>query len=1001
MNYHSPSVRRCSAVLLLLLAVCAGPAGAAEELVLVKDGAARSVIVIDGDAAEEVVRGAEELQKHVEAVTGARLDIIRPEQIDAHKAPVRIHIGLNPAIKAMAPDLSRCEKDGAWIKALSDRDLLIAGKTPYGTEFGVYGFLQRYCGVRWYLPGPDGTRIPKRATLTVPRMDVLDNPSFVSRQYMAPSLHAAASAIFPCPDAVDMDKAWYRHNRLRRHFWCHHNLGKIIVPSKYGKEHPEYFPEVNGERRVPTSDWAAGFQPCMTNDDVIRLCAEAALQYFEENPDAVCFSLGMNDLGGYCECAKCRAANGGTERKNSRGLPDYARVYFGFANRVAAKLCETRKDRYVGVCAYARARDMPEGMTFHPNVIVMRVGAFVSYFCPMDRQDMERTRLMAEKCRTFGVYDYWYGSGYVIPLFCVGLMEEYIDFLAGLGARGWGAEIYQNWSMDGVKYYLLAQKLWTPSLRVKDLLGEFCRDMFDAGAPDMLAFYELCRDRWESQGFDTSKYHLQKTVQQLALFDVATCNRMRALLTAAREKTKNPKGRRLIDHSLTAFQFTAAHAKLLEDGLRTTDQKPCAENTLAALRALQEVDQLRIRMRQDAFSLPRSGKAPHIQGLFESPETIAAPLLSALDEAKDDAGKAAFMETVSGEMPELLPKIEWAAQHLQTMKQQPELLTNGSFEKLAANRCDAEGWGHGDWGSGRRCNGFVVPQGIDGTNCYYLVGVKNVFTYMPYPAICMAKPVGVEGGKWYLMQAHVRTHREGGLLTMPTFHVMFPGALPKSLQCSISPPANWFRAVWLFQAPDKAKTAIVRFLGGPAQGQTWVDGMSLKRVPDEMAPKVSQEKSLAVYPPLSPAKTLPPPLSVDFSKPLTKGKGIHVAKGARLRQEAPACLSDDSSYIVLQIPWTFRSIHDLEVSVTASGRDGSSLGVYAADFARTVDRGWRKLGLTCLLKSEPLEDAPKTFTFRCTCPDSPQKTWLYFYRLSKKGTLNLHRVDVVPVAKTP
>ena len=111
---------------------------------------------------------------------------------------------MNAGIESRAPDLDRCELDGAWVKTLSDKDLLIAGKTPYGTEFGVYGFLQRYCGVRWYLPGPDGTHAPKRKTLAIPPMDVLDNPFFLSREYFAGSLTPNPS--LP-PAAADMDKA--------------------------------------------------------------------------------------------------------------------------------------------------------------------------------------------------------------------------------------------------------------------------------------------------------------------------------------------------------------------------------------------------------------------------------------------------------------------------------------------------------------------------------------------------------------------------------------------------------------------------------------------------------------------------------------------------------------------------------------------------------------------------------------------------------------------------
>lgn len=1022
-----PMPTRLGTVTAICLSSALAHAAQNDEMIIVHGGQPRAVIVVPPNAPEEVARGAGELQHWVREMTGATLSLVAPEELPVHTGQVKLHIGPNASVSDRLPDLSRCEKDGAWVRTLSPRDVLIAGKTSYGTEFGVYGFLERFCGVRWYLPGPNGTHVPKKPTVAIPRVNLLDNPVFISRHFMAPTLHA--DVMYPCPAAQEMDLAWCRHNRLRKHFYASHNLGRIIVPSKLGQSHPEYFPGIGGRRHVPASDRPVGFQPCMTNREATRLCADAALRHFDANPDRLSFSIGINDSGGFCQCAACSVVNG-PAGLNSRGLPDYSRLLFHFGNQVAAQLPARHGDRYVGMIAYAQARDLPPGAKIHPNLHVGRVAAFTSYFSPMDRADMRETRRMAEACGMFGVYDYWYGSGYAIPLFCVGLMEEYVDWLAAIGTRGWGSETYQNWSMDGIKYYLLAQKLWDPKRRAQIMLEEFCRDLFGAGAPHMLDLYRICQDRWETQTFATSKYHLSGSARQVLLFDEPTCDRLSALLTLAQQKTPNLNGRYLLNRLAKTFAYTRACARLLGHSLVLADSGPTEkmgehgthreedlipdanfrrpvgdldayrEHVLAALRTVRDLEAIRTDLRRDAFSLPRMG-LPVLNGLMQTPETIAAPLLTAYAVAGREDDRKAFLTTVKQEMPELLPKIEWVAQHLPAMDQEPELLPNGSFEELAANRYDAAGWLHGNWGSKRStANGFVVPQGADGGNCYYLVGVKNTFTYLPSPVIRVEKPVPVQAGKWHVARAKVRSHRNDGLLPEPEFQISFPGARRTSLSCSLSAGTHWFEALWLFQAPERAKTAIVRMLGTQGEGQTWVDAFSLKRIPDDLAPGIEGTSRLLVFPPLLPAKTLPEPLVVDLAKSIP---GRVCLKGESRRGERGEDLFvAQTGYDVLHVFWVFGAQYDLEVRVVASSPDGATLGAYGLDLARAEGRIWTKVGKQKLGQwRQALSAEQRELTYRYVHRAPCRKAQLILYRSNREGTLRLHGVTVTPVHSRP
>ncbi|MCX7827530.1 MAG: DUF4838 domain-containing protein, partial [Verrucomicrobiae bacterium] len=161
--------------------------------------------------------------------------------------------------------------------------------------FAVYRFLQKYGGVRWYFPTELGEVVPQRATFGVGKISDREEPSFRSRLWSS---------------AAKFDRGeWERHNLCRGRYSFHHNLLNIFKPSKLYDQHPEWFPEINGQRKRPRDDNDHHWQPCFANPEVARYAAQAAREYFEKNPDANSFSLGINDTAasGFCGCAACKA----------------------------------------------------------------------------------------------------------------------------------------------------------------------------------------------------------------------------------------------------------------------------------------------------------------------------------------------------------------------------------------------------------------------------------------------------------------------------------------------------------------------------------------------------------------------------------------------------------------------------------------------------------------------------------------------------------------------
>ena len=170
-----------------------------ESFTLVADGQAKSQIVTGVKAPETVLFAAKEFQSFVKKMSGAELPIV------TQAVPGTPSILLGPAAREKLPaaDLKEIKRDGYIITVNKDElcivgiddagaqtdieALLKKGEThsmpawsfQRGTLYGVYRFLEEL-GMRWYLPGEFGERVPNLKTLKFSG-EIKENPHFISR----------------------------------------------------------------------------------------------------------------------------------------------------------------------------------------------------------------------------------------------------------------------------------------------------------------------------------------------------------------------------------------------------------------------------------------------------------------------------------------------------------------------------------------------------------------------------------------------------------------------------------------------------------------------------------------------------------------------------------------------------------------------------------------------------------------------------------------------------
>jgi len=223
----------------------------ASSILIVNKGRAAAYIVVADDASGQVKAGANDLSRYVKLSTGAEL-VVHPTSV-ASSGQRMARIVVETSQKRFPPTAI----DGFSISFPNAQTVLISGDTDWGTEFGVYEFLERYVGIRWLMPGPGGEHIPKRGSLSVPMIDVRQEPAFFSR--LMSGLKGREQAL------------WARRNRMHSQIKFHHNLFNVFPPVKYKNTHPEFFPVINGKRFLPPDGTEQRWQPCFSPDGHFKI----------------------------------------------------------------------------------------------------------------------------------------------------------------------------------------------------------------------------------------------------------------------------------------------------------------------------------------------------------------------------------------------------------------------------------------------------------------------------------------------------------------------------------------------------------------------------------------------------------------------------------------------------------------------------------------------------------------------------------------------------------
>ena len=269
---------------------------------------------------DETIRyAASELQKYLLRSTGAALPYF------SDRCPKRgPEICIGDSVRGdekKSPALASLSEEAFSIAGRGE-DIFITGNSSRGVLYGVYYFLELFCGFACFTK--DVETIDRLSVLRIDLEEIVREPAFEFRDTY---FRFAFDGDFCAKNRSNTslgDVSVAKGGRMKW-FNFHHSFRDLVPPEEYFESHPEYFSESQGAR-IPDG------QLCLTNPEVARVAEATLRRWIRENPECRVFSVAQNDNRKRCTCKNCLAL------EEKEGSPSGPIIHF--VNRLADAIRE-------------------------------------------------------------------------------------------------------------------------------------------------------------------------------------------------------------------------------------------------------------------------------------------------------------------------------------------------------------------------------------------------------------------------------------------------------------------------------------------------------------------------------------------------------------------------------------------------------------------------------------------------------------------------------------
>ena len=456
----------------------------------------RYSVWIEQGCAESEIYAAEELSRWLTRVTDANFAFL-----SGVKRPDRaIVVGSPDTVRALGvdPDSFDLGTDGFVIRAV-DGNILIFGGKPRGTLYGVYDFLERFAGCRWYTPAV--SKIPSRPSIELPDdLNIVEKPAFEYREsfFVGSSLDGDWAA--RNKSNGNAHRLYAHHGGKVAYYPFVHTFNSLLSPDEYFDEHPEYFSMVDGVRQKKLT------QLCLSNPDVVKIATERVKGWVRAHPEATIFSVSQNDCYNPCQCPECA--------KYDAEQGSHAGTLIRFVNQIAEEIEKINPDLIIDTLAYQYTRTPPKTVRPRRNVCVRLCSIECCFAHPLDecdkimsfanrihgdsfQRDLEG---WAKVCDRLYIWDYVVNfHHYVMPFPNFGVLAANLRYfrrnnVTGVFEEG-STSLWGQTEFIGLKSWVLAKLLWNPDQDTQSLVEDFVSGYYGHAAVYIMAYYNLLNDR--------------------------------------------------------------------------------------------------------------------------------------------------------------------------------------------------------------------------------------------------------------------------------------------------------------------------------------------------------------------------------------------------------------------------------------------------------------------------------------------------------------------------
>lgn len=487
----------------ILVLLCLPAKVSAKGLTIVEEGQPKATIVIAVKANEKVRVAAEELQRYLEKISGAKLPIFPDVQ---NPKGALLLVGRNrftDAMKVSIPSgLTNARREEGFIILCRGDRLVLAGNDegPYhGTEYAVYHFLNRL-GVRWFMPGDYGEYVPRQRTIVVPEGFVRERPDFIMRNWW---LHIT-------PELAEQERRWKIRNKMNPEpmfaIPADSSARNILPADKYFKEHPEYFAMNPDGSRNP-------YLPNLTHPKAVEIASGIIKDFFRKNPNANSYGFAPDDgLPRDYSPETVNLNQGFVDLLGRPGVPgevSMSEEWFSFVNQVTAEVRKEFPEVYIATNGYANRNLPPQGIRLDDHLVVMFAAIWSctlhSYDNPNCWQKVRQGQMLKRWCElSKNVWVYGYNHQMLVsaltPLPETRKLRRDFPLLKKWGVIGFFDEARNVWAECGIaSRYLRAQLEWNANADGEAILKDFYAHWYGKSAKPMRAFYDAIEDAIEKK----------------------------------------------------------------------------------------------------------------------------------------------------------------------------------------------------------------------------------------------------------------------------------------------------------------------------------------------------------------------------------------------------------------------------------------------------------------------------------------------------------------------